>query len=145
MDALTRFKKQMFDSVCKKFHEAVQISPTKATLNISKAINAGFNDYRDFVGENEIEAKSYTLNCLYSRNVTDKTRTKYGLETDVSAVLYLSPKELRQVVGRWDLKEQEVSVSLLGVSYLCYKVYFEGLTPEFGSCVSVTLALTNIK
>ena len=145
MDALTRFKKQMFDSVCKKFHEAVQVSPTKVKLILSRTKNEGFNDYRDFVGENEIETKSYILNCLYSRNVTDKTRTKYGLETDVSAVLYLSPKELKQVVGRWNLKEQEISVTLLGVTYLCYKVHYEGLTTAFDSCVSVTLALTNVK
>jgi len=47
---------------------------------------------------NEAE-KSYLLSCFYMRNVTDKQREKYGIDQDINTVIYISPLEMKRVMG----------------------------------------------
>jgi hypothetical protein len=144
MNKNTRLNRHIFNSVAKTFHDRVQISPNEVTLKISTPLKANFS-YSEFVGESEISTNLVTLKALYSREISPKTRSKYGLDANASAVIYLSPKNLVEELGRWDFSETEISVNFLGIEYLVYKIFYDGHVPEFSNCISVTMVLTSVK
>lgn len=147
MNKNTRLNRHIFNSVAKTFHNRVQISPNEVTLKIYAPLKNEFS-YSEFVGESAIEIENsnvVTVKALYNREVSPKTRSKYGLDENANAVIYLSPKDLYERIGRWNFSETEISVNFLGVEYLVYKIFYDGHVPEFSNCISVTMVLTSVK
>jgi hypothetical protein len=145
MNKNTRLNRHIFNSVAKTFHDRVQVSPNEVTLKIATPLKNEFS-YTEFVGESKIEYSNVvTVKALYNREISPKTRSKYGLDASASAIIYLSPKDLYEKLGRWHISESEISVNFLGIEYLVYKIFYDGHVPEFSNCISVTMVLTSVK
>ena len=101
--------------------------------------NSGEFSLESFVGDSPRTSKFYTLQALYEKDVSDRTREKYGLPLEVNGVVYLSPKQLVPLFGDYHL------------SWNCTKVYFNGrvqvinkiiyLEEMYGSCVGIQIFL----
>jgi len=44
-----------------------------------------------------------TLKCYYEKNISPKKREKFGIADEISAIVYVSPKELYEKTGKYRL------------------------------------------
>lgn len=85
------------------------------------------NKFTDFTGEGNrnftAPATTYNFHCAYKRNLTDKFRTSYGIDDDITAIIYLSPLEVKKFTGTKEfiasvkVNTQKVRITLFGVVY----------------------------
>jgi len=97
-------------------------NPSTVTLNFIKLTTNG--DYADFTGDSERDIdQEITLRCFYDRNLSDKRREKYGVSTEVTDIVFISPLELKAKYGNIRFPEyilssfSQISVGFLGKHY----------------------------
>lgn len=92
----------------------------------------------NFVGDSKrIVEHTYTFRALYEKEISDRTREKYGLPKEVNGVVYLSPLQLVPKFGTYQLNWNKVKIHFEGRTQVINKiVYLEQL---YGSCVGVQI------
>lgn len=91
----------------------------------------------EFVGDSPRESSFYEFRALYEKEISDRTREKYGLPKEVNGVVYLSPMQLVPVFGDYHLDWNRTKIHFEGRVQVINKiVYLEEL---YKSCVGVQI------
>ena len=56
-----------------------------------------------FVGDSPWTSEFYEFRALYEKEISNRTREKYGLPLEVNGIVYLSPKQLISKFGDYHL------------------------------------------
>lgn len=122
----------------KLFFDKVKSTPYSIELEVSSVTNSGSDDFLSgFVGDSTRTSVSHTFKALYEKEISDRTREKYGLPKEVNGVVYLSPLQLVPVYGTFKLNWNKVKVHFEDRVQVINKiVYLEQL---FDSCVGVQI------
>lgn len=92
-----------------------------------------------FVGDSPRESKFYEFRALYEKEVSDRTREKYGLPKEVNGIVYLSPKQLVPKLGDYHLDWNRTKVHFEGRTQVINKVVYLEEFKEYGSCIGVQI------
>lgn len=100
--------------------------------------DGGFN-LEAFVGSSNRVYKSYRLQCLYEKQIADRTRDKYGIPKEVNGVVYLSPRQLVPLFGDYHIDVNKTKFKFEGHTQVINKVVY--LEELYGSCVGLQIFL----
>ena len=90
-----------------------------------------------FVGDSPRTSVFHTFKALYEKDISDRTREKYGLPKEVNGIVYFSPKQLIPVYGDFHLDWNKTKVHFEGrVQVISKIIYLEEL---YGSCVGIQI------
>lgn len=92
-----------------------------------------------FVGDSPRTSKFYEFRALYEKEISNRTREKYGLPKEVNGVVYLSPKQLIPVLGGYHLNWNKTKVHFEGRTQVIDKVVYLEEFKEYGSCVGIQI------
>lgn len=92
-----------------------------------------------FVGDSPRASKFYTFRSLYEKEISNRTREKYGLPQEVNGVVYLSPKQLIPKFGDYHLDWNRTKIHFEGRTQVIDKIVYLEEFKEYGSCVGVQI------
>lgn len=122
------------------FFNKVTNTPYTIKLEIvSPLATPTYDDFslEEFVGDSPRESSFYEFRALYEKEISDRTREKYGLPKEVNGVVYLSPMQLVPVFGDYHLDWNRTKIHFEGRVQVINKiVYLEEL---YKSCVGVQI------
>ena len=119
------------------FYRKLQQTPYKIDLEIVTPRSDDFMD--SFVGDSERQSKTYTFRALYEKEISDRTREKYGLPKEVNGIVYLSPKQLAPIFGDYHLDWNTTKVHFEGATQVINKIIYLEEFKEYGSCVGIQI------
>ena len=90
-----------------------------------------------FVGDSPRTSKFYEFNALYEKEISNRTREKYGLAKEVNGVIYLSPKQLIPELGDYHIDWNRTKVHFEGRTQVIDRVIY--LEELFNSCVGIQI------
>lgn len=123
------------------FYQKVTATPYTIELEVVTPADymeddGGFS-LEKFVGDSPRTSTTHTFKALYEKEISDRTREKYGLPKEVNGIVYLSPKQLVPVFGDYHLDWNTTKVHFEGRVQVVNKiVYLEEL---YNSCVGVQI------
>ena len=124
------------------FYQKIQQTPYKIQLEVvsvkEKADTEEFS-MDSFVGDSPRESKLYELRCLYEKEISDRTREKYGIPKEVNGVVYLSPKQLKPIFGDFHLDWNKTKIHFEGSVQVINKVVYLEEFKEYGSCIGIQI------
>lgn len=124
------------------FYQKIQQTPYKIQLEVvsvkEKADTEEFS-MDSFVGDSPRESKFYELRCLYEKEISDRTREKYGIPKEVNGVVYLSPKQLKPIFGDFHLDWNKTKIHFEGSVQVVNKVVYLEEFKEYGSCIGIQI------
>lgn len=100
--------------------------------------NEGF-DIAAFVGDSNRESVLNEFQVLYEKEISQRTREKYGLPKEVNGIIYLSPRQLVPVYGDYHIDWNKTIVHFEGATQVIDRVIY--LEELYGSCVGVQVFL----
>ena len=92
-----------------------------------------------FVGDSPRESKFYEFRCLYEKEISGRTREKYGLPKEVNGAVYLSPKQLIPKLGDYHLDWNKTKVHFEGRTQVIDRIVYLEEFKEYGSCVGIQI------
>ena len=92
-----------------------------------------------FVGDSQRESEFYEFRALYEKDISDRTREKYGLPKEVNGIVYLSPKQLVPKLGDYHLDWNRTKIHFEGRTQVINKVIYLEEFREYGSCIGVQI------
>lgn len=92
-----------------------------------------------FVGDSPRESKFYDFRALYEKEISNRTREKYGLPQEVNGVVYLSPKQLTPKFGDYHLDWNRTKIHFEGRTQVIDKIVYLEEFKEYGSCIGVQI------
>ena len=125
------------------FYQKVMGTPYEIELEVVTPLgvadwddDSGFS-LEQFVGDSTRTSSTHKFRALYEKEISDRTREKYGLPKEVNGIVYLSPKQLVPVFGDYHLDWNTTKVHFEGRVQVVNKiVYLEEL---YNSCVGVQI------
>lgn len=126
------------------FYQKIQQTPYKIKLEVVSVKEQTYPDEFSmdaFVGDSPRESKFYEFRCLYEKEISDRTREKYGLPKEVNGVVYLSPKQLKPIFGDFHLDWNKTKIHFEGSVQVINKVVYLEEFKEYGSCVGIQIFL----
>jgi hypothetical protein len=69
------------------------------TLIICLPIVTSAGQFTDFIGENPVEYDCFSLKCFFSVTNNSKDREKFGVDSNVDIIFYISPEDLEKEIG----------------------------------------------
>lgn len=124
------------------FYNKIMKTPYKIGLEIVTVHKAPETDefnLENFVGDNPRTSVTYELRALYEKEISDRTREKYGLPKEVNGVIYLSPKQLKPILGDFHLDWNRTKIHFEGHTQVVNKVIYLEEFSEYGSCVGIQI------
>lgn len=92
-----------------------------------------------FVGDSQRESELYEFRALYEKDISDRTREKYGLPKEVNGIVYLSPKQLVPKLGDYHLDWNRTKIHFEDRTQVINKVIYLEEFREYGSCIGVQI------
>lgn len=92
-----------------------------------------------FVGDSPRSSKFYEFRALYEKEISNRTRDKYGLPKEVNGAVYLSPKQLVAKFGDYHLDWNRTKVHFEGHTQVIDRVIYLEEFKEYGSCIGVQI------
>lgn len=131
--------KGKFLSYQSAFYKRIMATPYKVQLEVVE-VSKKSDDFMDsFVGDSERSSKLYEFRALYEKEISNRTREKYGLPKEVSGVIYLSPKQLTPIFGDYHLNWNTTKVHFEGRTQVIDRIiYLEELT-DYKSCIGLQI------
>lgn len=119
------------------FYTKLMQTPYKISLEV---VSANGHDFMDsFVGDSERQSTQHELRALYEKDISDRTREKYGLPLEVNGIIYLSPKQLIPIFGDYHLDWNTVKIHFEGAVQVISKIIYLEEFKEYGSCVGIQI------
>lgn len=129
----------------KIFFDKIKSTPYQIELEVSSVVSTPNTDefsMESFVGDSTRTSKSYTFRALYEKEISDRTREKYGLPKEVNGIVYLSPLQLVPIFGTFKLNWNTVKVHFEDRVQVINKiVYLEQL---YDSCIGVQIFVQDV-
>lgn len=130
-----------------RFHSQVIANPLKALVEYDTPSDTETSSdfYDRIVGGLPVTTVSKDIHVLFDINATGRDRNKFGIQDNISCVLFTSPQELESNFGFWKFPEKALNVRVLfeGENYLVDTVRY--LEEMYGHCISVMLQLKTAK
>lgn len=121
------------------FHSKVIACPYTVVVNVLTVTDVP-GSLASFVGTQATTDNKKTLPCLYEKIVNPRQREKYGLPDTVDGVIFLSPQQLIEAFGTFQLDKNKTQLEFeFRKQVIDNIVYLESM---YNSCISVQL---NIK
>ena len=136
--------KSNFNKYSKIFYSKVTNTPYEIELEISSVDKSSTDgDFlSSFVGDSKRTSEIYTFKALYEKEISDRTREKYGLPKEVNGIVYLSPLQLIKKFGTFKLDWNRTKVHFEGSVQVINKiVYLEQL---YGSCIGIQIFVQDV-
>jgi hypothetical protein len=103
-------------------------NPASVTIQIPKI--TAFSTFTDFTGDSaeDFAKNEYVVKCLYTRNISQKDRDRYGISEEVSTRVFISPLDLKKVYGEYRFTEEIMACKntirciFLGVTYEVFQI-----------------------
>lgn len=92
-----------------------------------------------FVGDSPRISTFYEFRALYEKEISSRTREKYGLPKEVNGVVYLSPKQLVPKLGDYHLDWNRTKVHFEGRTQVIDRVIYLEEFREYKSCVGIQI------
>lgn len=92
-----------------------------------------------FVGDSPRTSKFYEFRALYEKEISNRTREKYGLPKEVNGVVYLSPKQLIPKLGDYHLDWNRTKIHFEGRTQVIDKIVYLEEFKEYGSCIGIQI------
>lgn len=124
------------------FYKKIQATPYKIQLEIIevKRLDPSEEFSMDaFVGDSPRESKFYEFRCLYEKEVSSRTRDKFGLPKEVNGAVYLSPKQLVPKFGDYHLDWNKTKIHFEGRTQVIDRIVYLEEFKEYGSCVGIQI------
>ena len=124
------------------FYQKIQQTPYKIKLEVVSVKEQTYPEEFSmdaFVGDSPRESKFYEFRCLYEKEISYRTREKYGLPKEVNGVVYLSPKQLKPIFGDFHLDWNKTKIHFEGSVQVINKVVYLEEFKEYGSCVGIQI------
>lgn len=134
--------KNKFLSYQNTFFQKIQATPYKVQLEVIEVKKRKDTDefsLEDFVGDSPRTSKFYTLRALYEKQISDRTREKYGLPKEVNGVVYFSPKQLVPLFGTYHLDWNRTKIHFEGSTQVISKIVYLEEFKEYGTCVGIQI------
>lgn len=129
----------------KLFYDKIRSTPYEVELEVSSVTtpqSTGDFSMENFVGDSTRTSESHTFRALYEKEISDRTREKYGLPKEVNGVVYLSPLQLVPVYNTFKLNWNKVKIHFEGRVQVINKiVYLEQL---YNSCIGVQIFVQDV-
>ena len=126
------------------FYSKLQKTPYKIQLEIITVEkhndSKGFS-IDDFVGDSKRTSKFYEFRALYEKDISSRTREKYGLPQEVNGVVYLSPKQLVPKLGDYHLNWNRTKVHFENHVQVIDRIIYLEEFKEYDSCVGIQIFL----
>lgn len=135
--------KNKFLQYRKMFHQKILKTPYKIQLEIVEVAKdtSGEFSFESFVGDSPRTSTFHEFRALYEKDISDRTREKYGLPKEVNGVVYLSPLQLVPKFGDYHLDWNRTKVHFEGSTQVINKVVYLEEFKEYGSCVGIQIFL----
>lgn len=124
------------------FYKKLMSTPYKIQLEVvtvHKAEPSTEFSMEAFVGDSPRTSKLYSLRALYEKEISPRTREKYGLPMEVNGVVYLSPKQLVPLFGDYHLNWNRNKIHFEGKTQVIDRVIYLEDFPEYKSCVGIQI------
>ena len=135
--------KNKFLSYQNTFFQKIQNTPYKIQLEVVTIEKTSVEDdefsLEDFVGDNPRTSKFYELRALYEKQISDRTREKYGLPDTVDGIVYLSPKQLVPLFGDYHLDLNRTKIHFEGSTQVISKIIYLEEFKEYGTCIGLQI------
>jgi hypothetical protein len=122
------------------FFNKLQATPYTIELETVRVVNPPASEefsMDSFVGDSLRESETHTFRALYEKEISDRTREKYGLPKEVNGIVYLSPLQLVPVYGDYHLDWNKTKIHFEGRTQVVNKIIY--LEELYGSCVGVQI------
>lgn len=96
-------------------------------------------DMDKFVGDSPRGSDRHTFRALYEKDVSPRTRDKYGLAKEVGGVVYLSPKQLIPIYGDYHLDWNTTKIYFEGRTQVIDHIVYLEEFKEYKSCVGIQI------
>lgn len=124
------------------FYKKLLATPYKIQLEVVTVKNVEPTEefsMEAFVGDSPRESKFYEFRCLYEKEISSRTRDKYGLPKEVNGAVYLSPKQLVPKLGDYHLDWNKTKVHFEGRTQVIDRIVYLEEFKEYGSCVGIQI------
>lgn len=108
-------------------------------VTVQKVDHTGEFSMDAFVGDSPRTSEFYEFRALYEKEISNRTREKFGLPKEVNGVVYLSPKQLVAVFGDYHLDWNKTKVHFEGRTQVIDKIVYLEEFKEYGSCIGVQI------
>ena len=106
------------------------------TKTITPTTDSGFS-LESFVGDSPRSSELHEFHALYEKEISDRTREKYGLPKEVNGIVYLSPLQLVPVYGDFHLDWNKTKIHFEGHVQVINKIIY--LEELYKSCVGIQI------
>lgn len=133
---------QTFKAYQNKFHSKIIQTPHVITLevfSVEDKIDTGEFDLDSFVGDSVRTSKKYQFNALYEKDISTRTREKYGITNLVNGIVYLSPIQVSKEFGTYKVDKNKTVVHFNGATQVIDKIDY--LDELFNSCIAIQIFL----
>ena len=134
---------QKFFAYQDRFFQQVMNLPPVVTFYYNTA--SGGDAYEIFTGQQTRSQEGVAIHCLYKRQLNDYQRTKYGIDEDVQAVIYVPPQILAQIFGTFQLDYKRINIMFSDLKndevYVVRRMVY--LEPLYDSCLAVSYHLVS--
>lgn len=134
--------KAKFLNYQQQLYSKIMQTPYRIRLEVLKAVSLDDSDdfsMDAFVGDSLRVSEFYALRCLYEKDISDRTRNKYGLPREVNGVIYLSPKQLTPIFGDYHIHWNRTKIHFEGSVQVVDKVIYLEEFKEYGTCVGIQI------
>lgn len=127
------------------FHKKIMKTPFNVEIEIYSVAKKSTGEFTldSFVGDSTRSSVKYKLNALYEREISSRTREKYGLPKEVNGIVYFSPIQLKQLLGTYKLDWNKTVVHFAERTQVIQKIDY--LEPLFNDCVGVQVFVKDSK
>jgi hypothetical protein len=92
-----------------------------------------------FVGDSKRDSVEYTFNALYEKDISTRTREKYGITNLVNGIVYLSPLQVAPKLGTYRVDKDKTVIHFNGAIQVIDKIDY--LEEMYGSCIAIQIFL----
>lgn len=131
-----------FKGYQKNFHSKIMQTPHVITLEVFSVPDKGdSNEFslEEFVGDSVRNSVKYVFNALYEKDISARTREKYGITNLVNGIVYLSPLQVISKLGTYRVDKNKSVIHFNGAVQVIDKIdYLEEL---HNSCIAIQIFL----
>ena len=132
-------KKSQFSKYQNIFLQKIKATPHTIgleTVSPQTSTSADFS-IENFVGDNIRTSKTIELQALYEKEISTRTREKYGLPIEVNGIVYLSPKQLVPLFGDYHLDWNRTKIHFQGRIQVIERIIY--LEEMYDSCIGLQI------
>ena len=119
-----------------QFKKNLDKVPARCVITFTTQTSSG--SFTDFTGDSNRTTNTFTLPCLYNFELSEQQRLKYGMDSNESGIIFLSPIHLQEMTGYTDLTRKDIAMILLNEGEFAVN-RVKHKEPLYNSCIAIQL------